>query len=134
MSIGKAREGFDLDLKHGESREGSLATLLRGGKTVEVKSDGACRRTGNLFVEFEQRGRPSGLAVTTADYWAFEHNDDEWLIIPTAKLKKIAASYYKQGRVAWGGDHNNYRGVLVPLKALIENRLSIVERKAAERW
>ena len=128
MSIGKAREGFDLDLKHGESREGSLATLLRGGKKVEVKSDGICRHTGNVFVEFEQHGRPSGLAVSTADYWAFEVNDDQWTIIPTQKLKKIAAGYYKQGKVIWGGDHNNYRGVLVPVRALVENHLLLVEK------
>jgi hypothetical protein len=127
LSIGKAREGFDLDLKYGQSREEALSTLLRGGKTVEVKSDGKCRRTGNLFVEFRQKGRPSGLAVTTADYWAFEYDDDQWLIVPTAKLKAVAAVYYKQGKTALGGDGNKYEGVLVPIKALVGPRLSIVK-------
>jgi hypothetical protein len=127
LSIGKAREGFDLDLKHGQSREDAISAILRGEKLVEVKSDGKCRSTGNLFIEFEQKGRPSGIAVTKAGYYAFEYNDDEWLIVPTAKLKRVARQYFKMGEVKSGGDNNNYKGVLVPVTALVDARLKLVE-------
>lgn len=129
MAKAIARSGFDLDLKFGQSRENALSNILRGDKTVEVKSDAKCRTTGNVFVEFEQKGVASGIAVTTAEYWAFEVDDDQWVIIPTVRLKVIARHYFRQGKVRTGGDYNAYRGVLIPVEALVNNRISIVTRK-----
>ena len=123
MSDGIARSGFDIDLRHGKSREDAFAHVLQGA-TVEVKSDGACRRTGNLFVEYRQKGRPSGIAVTTADYWAFEYFDDCWLLIPTERLRAVARRVWRDhhGRRQRGGDFNRYEGVLVPIAWLLPQR------------
>lgn len=116
MTDGIARAGWDLDLKHGESREIRLATIMNMGQSkVEVKSDGIARRTGRIYVEFEHKGNPSGLAVTTADHWAFEINDDIWIIVPTQRLRDLAARAYNDGLHTAGGDHNTTRGVTIPL-------------------
>jgi hypothetical protein len=114
---GLAREGFDIDLRDGECSERSLEHIIRFG-TVEVKRDEKCRQTGNIFIEFSQKGRPSGIAVTTADFWAIEFADDCYVLIPTRKLKALARSIWKTKGHVNGGDYNNYCGVLVPWDSL----------------
>lgn len=122
MATGLGRSGFDLDLKHGKLREEALGAILRGDQKVEIKSDGKCRETGNLFIEYRQKGRPSGIAVTEADYWAFEFADDNWLIVPTGKLKAIARQAYMDPRNRKrGGDYNEYEGVLVRIESLVKH-------------
>jgi len=121
MAIELARAGFDLDLRHGEAREDALVhTLLRS--RVEVKSDGACRRTGNLFVEYRQAGRPSGISVTTAERWAFEYDDDCWLVVPTSVVRDMARRALAEERRVLGGDFDRSEGALVPIRWLVERR------------
>ncbi len=118
MAEGIAREGFDIDLRHGLAREDALVDVFLKAK-VEHKCDEKARRTGNLFIEYRQKGRPSGIAVTTADWWAFEFDDETWLIVPTEKLKRLARLAYQQNRRAKGGDNNLYEGVLLPTEWLV---------------
>lgn len=122
MSVGLSNGGFDLDLRQGKLREGALGKLLAAtAKTVEVKSDRKCRNSGNLFVEYRQKGRPSGIATTTADYWAFEFDVDNWLIVPTEKLRQIARKIYRRSprNRVHGGDFDQYEGVLLPVAMLV---------------
>jgi hypothetical protein len=86
---------------------------------IEVKSDGKCQSTGNLFVEYKQKGRPSGLATTEAQRWAFEYAPDCWIIVPTQRLRGLCRLAYKQKRIQKGGDHNEYEGVLLPIQWLV---------------
>ncbi len=120
----KAREGFDIDLRFGQAREGAFGRILAlHGDAIEIKSDQKCRRTRNLFVEIRQKGRPSGLSVTTADYYTFEYDDDCWITIPTKRLKTITRYFATmKNRRVMGGDYNKYEGVLVPVEALLEVR------------
>ena len=116
MTDGLSGAGFDIDLAEAQVREGALAAILgANGNRLEIKYDKICRHTGNLFVEFKQHGRPSGIAISKAEWWAFEYDDDRWLIIGTEPLKKIARKAYADGRRAKGGDYNQYDGVLVPI-------------------
>lgn len=96
MTTGIARQGFDLDLRHGQAREEALVHTLLGSR-VEAKSDGRCRATGNLFIEYRYRGRPSGISTTTASRWAFEFDDNAWLIVPTDRLREAARRALKEG-------------------------------------
>lgn len=123
MATGYARAGFDIDLRHGQSREDAFARVL-GEARVEIKSDAIARRTGNLFVEYRQKGRPSGIAVTEADYWAFEYDDDCWLVVPTDRLLEVARDIYanRPDLRRSGGDFNRYDGVLVPIHRLLTTR------------
>lgn len=130
MADGIARSGWDIDLLDGKAREDAFAHVLCQAR-VEVKSDHKCRETGRLFVEIRQRGkadgkwRLSGLAVTQADWWAFEVHDDRWLVVPTWQLKAIAKRVWERDpkAVRRGGDFNGYEGVLVPLQALVGSDL-----------
>lgn len=118
MTAGIARAGFDIDLRHGEAREEALVHTLLGSR-VEAKSDGKCRMSGNLFIEYRYRGNPSGIATTTAERWAIEYDDNAWLIIPTERLKQAARRALKEERTVVGGDHNLTMGVLVPIRWLV---------------
>ena len=111
--------GFDLDLKYGEGREDALYHVFTDAK-VEVKSDRKAQRTGNVFIEYEYRGRPSGIAATTADWWALEVGLDRWVLIRTEALRDLARQAIRDGRSKYGGDHYRTQGALVPLKALLE--------------
>ena len=67
---------FKHDLKFGESSEKSLAALLNLD-TVEVKTERgdfsnpkSWVNTNNIAIEFECRGKPSGISTTEASHWA----------------------------------------------------------------
>ena len=68
----KHNGNYSYDLLLGQKGEGLLADILKlKGDKVEVKTDYKATRTGNLFIEYESRGKASGLSTSTADYWAF---------------------------------------------------------------
>jgi hypothetical protein len=128
MAVGVARKGWDIDLADGVAREGAFREMMlaQNIRYFEHKSDEMCRQTGNVFVELEQRisgaWRRSGLAVSEADGWAFEYFPRCWLTVPTTQLRILVDRLLARSGRAWtdGGDHNNYRGVLVPLHLLLE--------------
>lgn len=130
MTVGQSRKGFDIDLREGQAGEGAVANLLlSGGGRIEVKTDYKALSTGRVFLEFEQAGpptftaRPSGVAVTVAEWWATVLMDHERihgvLLNPTEFLRQIGRVAYRKGYTAKGGDDDLYRGVLVPLGWLI---------------
>jgi len=94
-------------------------------KKIEVKSErGMWQRTGNIAIEYESYGKPSGIASTESDYWF--HNlciDDETfctLVFKTESLKKIIDNLdYK--RSVSGGDHNASKMYLVNLQKLFSS-------------
>lgn len=60
--------------------------------TFEVKEDIRCADTGNIVVEFESRGIPSGISTTEADFWVFRihrNNKIHHYIIGTERLKRL---------------------------------------------
>jgi hypothetical protein len=61
--------------------------------TYEIKTDVKCAPlfdTGNIFIEFESRGKPSGISVTQADWFVtyFKYLKEAWFI-KSDKLKKL---------------------------------------------
>lgn len=55
----------------------------------EVKADLLSNKTGNLFIEFvDGRGKISGLALSTADYYIF-YTNDIYILICIEKLKQL---------------------------------------------
>lgn len=116
MAQGLARRGFDLDLRDGESAENRLLDIIQSGNgLVEVKSDKQAQRTGNIFVELEYRGQPSGLTSTEAEWWAYEVDEDVFVLMKTERLRKLA----RVRRKLPGGDHDMSTGVLLPLTKLV---------------
>jgi len=63
------RKKFDIDLAYGQVREQEVATMLQD-KKIEVKSErGVWWKSGNIAIEYESYGKPSGIQATESDYW-----------------------------------------------------------------
>ena len=119
---------FDLDLKFGEKFEGCLADILNRGK-VEVKTvRDLWVSTGNIAIEVGCRGKPSGLMVTKADYWAHimtKDGDIKFIaILPVDTLTRRVAHLRKncRARVVRGGDSGSSELVLISLDEIIGNK------------
>lgn len=70
----------------------------------EIKTDIYQRDTGNIIIEFESRGKKSGISVTEADYFVtyFFHHGEIWNI-STDKLK-LMINYLKPKTFEMAGD------------------------------
>ena len=94
-------------------------------KKVEVKSErDMWVRTGNIAIEYESYGKPSGIAATEADYWF--HNlcigDDTFatLVFDVPSLKRIIENLDYKKSVS-GGDNNASRMYLLNLQKLFSS-------------
>lgn len=114
------RPEFDIRLAEGEVREKRLREILTS-KTIEVKADLMCRKTGNVLIEYCQgQSTISGIAVTSADFWAIEFQDDVFLLIPTDALRKIARNFYRAPEYRVDCGDNNNKGVKIPIVGLVD--------------
>ena len=119
MSPTKARPFFDVDLKFGQEKENELQEILHN-EPLECKCDKRCIDTGNVFVEFEDRGKPSGISISTAPYYSIglykeDREKQIWVLIPTEILKKLMKKY----PVKSGGDNWEARGHIIPKEDLL---------------
>ena len=113
----KFNSDFKYDLEVGQVEEKMLAQIL-SGSTIEVKRDFLAHRTGNVLVEYESRGKPSGIATTQAKHWAFILENETVVIIRTDRLKDKCRAEFQSGRIASGGDSDTSKGVLLPVSYL----------------
>jgi hypothetical protein len=118
------RKKFDIDLAYGEVREQQIADMLQKGK-IEVKSErDVWQKTGNICIEYECYGKPSGIDATESDYWF--HNlcigDETFatLVFDTKSLRKIISNLDYKKSVS-GGDNNAARMYLLNLKKLFSS-------------
>lgn len=93
--------------------------------TIEVKEDFSCQRTGNVGVEFECRGKPSGIETSQADLYLYKvHEPDgkqRLYVIKTSLLKKMIREE-KYFRIVSGGDPgSNSMNYLFKLGVIKEN-------------
>ena len=117
----KDRKKFDIDLQFGSILEDKIADMLTN-KKIEVKSErGKWMETGNICIEYQSYGKPSGIEATEADFWF--HNlciGDEifcTLVFDVPKLKKLVKKLDYLKSVS-GGDHNASRMYLVNIQKL----------------
>lgn len=108
---------FSYDLAVGQMSEKALGDIFEN-KKVEVKSDLKAKETGNLFIEYESRGEPSGIAKSQADYWCFDIGH-LFILIESEKLKSIVRPKLGTKADIRGGDKNTSKGVLLPITELI---------------
>jgi len=112
---------FTHDLKFGQMKEEELANILVN-QPIEVKTDCKWKKTGNLAIEYKSRGKPSGIATTKSEYWAFILDANGFtegiLIVPIAKLIVVAKYHYQKGNIVNGGENSDM--VLVPIADLVK--------------
>ena len=117
----KDRKKFDIDLQYGTIKEEKIIDMFVN-KKIEVKSErGMWMKTGNICIEYESYGKPSGIITTEADFWF--HNlciDDNifcTLIFDIPKLKQLIDKLDFKKSVS-GGDHKASRMWLVNIRKL----------------
>lgn len=97
--------------------------------TWEVKSDQKSYYTNNFAFEFENYGKPSGLATTESDFYAI-FDKHSFYIIPTSELRaflgELKRSRRQDYRVVYGGDYNKSKMVLIRKEQLQNPYLQIV--------
>ena len=109
---------FSHDLLVGQIAEQFLGNLLEN-KKIEVKHDKIAHRSGRVFVEFECRGKPSGITTTQSDFWAFVLITGVVIIISKNRLMTLCNEKYNNGYITLGGDGNNSQGFLIELDDLL---------------
>jgi len=113
---------FDVDLEFGQHWEEHIDDLFSGVKTCEVKTErDKWAKTGNICIELESWGKPSGINATEADIWVQNLVKDGRLIasimIPTDVLKEVVEKSAK--RTVMGGDNNASKLLLINLEKLV---------------
>ena len=71
--------------------------------TFEVKNDLMAAKTGNAAIEYECRGKPSGITVTKADYLVYKIKE-KYFIFRTKKVKRKLFKEAIFSRKVAGGD------------------------------
>ena len=115
------RKKFDLDLAYGQLHEDKVLQMLEN-KKIEVKTErGMWTTTGNIAIEFESYGKPSGINATESDYWFHNLaiNDEVYctLVFDTKTLRKIVQKLDNH-RVVKGGDNWASKMYLVNISKL----------------
>ena len=122
--IKEDRKKFDIDLSYGSIREDKIIDMFLN-KKIEVKSEkNMWQDTGNICIEYESWGRPSGIKATEADYWF--HNlcvgENEYcaLVFKTEVLRSIVNDLDTFKSVS-GGDNKASKMFLINLQKLFSS-------------
>ena len=110
---------FEKDLSYGKKHE---KMVMKSLEKYELKTDRMAHRTGNVYVEFQSRGKDSGIRTSKSSTWIFKivSEKDTHLFsvhIPLSRLKRLVSKDY---RVVPGGDNLTSKGYLVPVTDLVK--------------
>ena len=112
---------FDLDLQYGQLREQQVHDMFHN-KKIEVKTERDWwKKTGNIAIEYECNGKPSGIDKTESDFWIhiLSNGNDNYckLVFDVPMLKRIVEKY-KPTHSRMIGDRGVSNCVLIPLEEL----------------
>jgi hypothetical protein len=116
---------FDADLNYGRFHEKKFfETINLPISKVEIKAErNWWDKTGNILVEVERNGKPTGISVTKSKLWVicFTKAKRQYfsIIFKTRDLKKLTHKYKDNFR--WCGDGKQTKGILIPFKAIIHD-------------
>ena len=114
---------FDIDLKYGQLREKKVHDIF-SNKKIEVKTERDWWfKTGNIALEYECNGKPSGINATESDYWiqilAKGNKNHCMVVFEVKELKKIVKKY-KEQYTRMVGDRNASKCVILPIRKLFD--------------
>jgi ribosomal protein S4E len=118
----KYNSDFKYDLEFGVLEGETWFDEIVSNRKFEVKTDRLSVKTGNIYIEYESRGKPSGIATTQADYWVYKVTETKAIVIKTEELKTIVRQLILDKKAipnVRGGDNNTSVGVLVKIKDLV---------------
>lgn len=119
---------FDVDYEAGRQGELFVARIidaLKTGARVEVKTDDAAQKYGNVYLEYACRYRgewkPTGIAATEAEIWV-QVVGELALAAPAERWRDVARHYYlnvpSSRRELVRGSHPT-KGVVIPLGEIV---------------
>jgi len=124
---------FDLQLDKALLDERGLAWMFENasfdGVKIEAKDETwQWQQYGNICVEYHNRGKPSGIAATKADYWVHSLHAENGqvlvrLLFPVAVLRTLARKAVDEGKARVGGDGNLSSVVLIPVRDIITGKV-----------
>lgn len=81
----------DLKIKGFNDDKACDIIAIVGGQevTIEVKEDVRTKDTGNVVIECESRGKPSGIMTTTAQFWVFRVHLLDGIVNYLFKIKDL---------------------------------------------
>jgi hypothetical protein len=112
---------FDLDLAYGQVFEQKVAEIL-GQSKIEVKTEkDKWKSTGNIVIEYESRGKPSGIITTEADYWLHNLAMGDTIVCSLLLPVRTLRAYIEANnpRVVKGGDDMTSKLYLIKLTDLV---------------
>ena len=114
---------FDLDLQYGQLREQQVHDMFHN-KKIEVKTERDWwKKTGNIAIEYECNGKPSGIDKTESDFWIHILSNGTGnyckLVFEVPTLKRLVEKY-KDTHSRLIGDRGVSRCALIPLNELFE--------------
>jgi hypothetical protein len=112
-----------------------IMEMPSGEVIYEIKTDVYCfpdKDTGNIFIEYECRGKDSGINATKADFFVtyFKYMNEIWYI-KTDKLKKIITENKFRTTEQSGDAGSNTKGYLIPRYKF---KKSFIVRKVPKEW
>lgn len=105
---------FDIQLERGVDAETELSKILLDDK-IEVKRD--AYDNGYIVIEYECRGKPSGIATTEAKYYALRMHNGTIHIVPTERIRFFINHPLAESKS--GGDDNASRMKRIPIAWLL---------------
>jgi hypothetical protein len=118
----KYNNDFKFDLEFGVQEGETWFDEIVSNQKFEVKTDRLSAKTGNIYIEYESRGKPSGIKTTQADYWVYKVTESKAIVIKTQELIQIVRQLIIDKKAisnVRGGDNNTSLGVLVKIKDLV---------------
>ena len=112
-----------MDLEYGRFHEKKFMEAINLPiSKVEIKSERDWwDKTGNILVEIERSGKPTGISITKSTLWViiFTKNKRQYfsLLFKTRDLKRLVKKY--KDNFKWCGDGKQTKGVLIPFKDII---------------
>lgn len=119
---------FDLDYQRGLIGEKLVGTFLEAlsGSRIEVKTDHRVLETGNVFVEthqqvFGQDWKPSGINVSTAEFYCFAGpSSNGFVTIKTSLLKELAGASPRANVNSRSTESSAARGRIVRMSDILD--------------
>jgi hypothetical protein len=114
---------WDIDLKFGKKHEKKIGKLLGlKAEEIEVKAERSWwDTTGNICIEIERRGKPSGLSITKAKIWVhvLAKGDKQYLrlLFDVPTLKKLTEKFKDNWKMV--GDRRETKAIMIPFKKII---------------
>jgi len=116
------KKNFRNDMKRGNEQQQLVMDIFEG-ESFEIKSDFMAHKTGNIAIEFQCRGKDSGIRKTESDHWVYKITEPDIIIIfNTGRLRKFVEDNMNTYKVIMGGDDYSSRMMLIPIKEILNIR------------